>query len=496
MKTRSFRFKLWVYFAVFTAFIFIILWLMQTVFLQSFYNDMLISDTKKVAEKIRSHGTDADIEKKIDELARDNTVIILITDESGKLLYSSDEFKGMHSKVKIPGNAEIEDKDRKNEFAGLPEPPKEKKNDFGKRMDEYRNLPDNYNEILSLLKASDEGYIESTEDDYYVYVTYVDYNGQDGKSVLYISTPLEAQGSAVNILRRILVWVTVLSLAAGFILSWFIARKFSKPVQRLSEKADKLGEKEYSEAYDSGFCSELDSLNQTLDRTNEKLNTSKEFQMQLLSNVSHDLRTPLTMIKGYAEMIRDISWEDSEAMSSDLQVIIKEADRLNALVNEILEYSELQTEDDTKDMEQLDLSELVKSSAERFEKLLQPENVVIEKDIDLGLTATGNPGLLERALYNLMDNAVRHTGDGKKIRVALKQKDGIKVISVQDFGNGIAPEEIDHIWDRYYTSRQRKGKGVSGLGLAIVKQIALKHRGKCYAESKEGEGCTFFIEIV
>jgi signal transduction histidine kinase len=496
MKTRSFRFKLWVYFAVFTAFIFIILWLMQTVFLQSFYNDMLISDTKKVAEKIRSHGTDADIEKKIDELARDNTVIILITDESGKLLYSSDEFKGMHSKVKIPGNAEIEDKNRKNEFAGLPEPPKEKKNDFGKRMDEYRNLPDNYNEILSLLKASDEGYIESTEDDYYVYVTYVDYNGQDGKSVLYISTPLEAQGSAVNILRRILVWVTVLSLAAGFILSWFIARKFSKPVQRLSEKADKLGEKEYSEAYDSGFCSELDSLNQTLDRTNEKLNTSKEFQMQLLSNVSHDLRTPLTMIKGYAEMIRDISWEDSEAMSSDLQVIIKEADRLNALVNEILEYSELQTEDDTKDMEQLDLSELVKSSAERFEKLLQPENVVIEKDIDLGLTATGNPGLLERALYNLMDNAVRHTGDGKKIRVALKQKDGIKVISVQDFGNGIAPEEIDHIWDRYYTSRQRKGKGVSGLGLAIVKQIALKHRGKCYAESKEGEGCTFFIEIV
>ena len=496
MKTRSFRFKLWVYFAVFTAFIFIILWLMQTVFLQSFYNDMLISDTKKVAEKIRSHGTDADIEKKIDELARDNTVIILITDESGKLLYSSDEFKGMHSKVKIPGNAEIEDKNRKNEFAGLPEPPKEKKNDFGKRMDEYRNLPDNYNEILSLLKASDEGYIESTEDDYYVYVTYVDYNGQDGKSVLYISTPLEAQGSAVNILRRILVWVTVLSLVAGFILSWFIARKFSKPVQRLSEKADKLGEKEYSEAYDSGFCSELDSLNQTLDRTNEKLNTSKEFQMQLLSNVSHDLRTPLTMIKGYAEMIRDISWEDSEAMSSDLQVIIKEADRLNALVNEILEYSELQTEDDTKDMEQLDLSELVKSSAERFEKLLQPENVVIEKDIDLGLTATGNPGLLERALYNLMDNAVRHTGDGKKIRVALKQKDGIKVISVQDFGNGIAPEEIDHIWDRYYTSRQRKGKGVSGLGLAIVKQIALKHRGKCYAESKEGEGCTFFIEIV
>jgi len=495
MKTRSFRFKLWIYFAIFTAFIFIILWLMQTVFLQGFYNDMLISDTKKVADKIESHGTDTDIEKQIDELARDNSVVILITDESGDQLYSSDEFRGMHSKEKIPGNNEIGDKNRKNEPDDGADLPKEKKNDPGKRRDEYRNLPDNYNEILSLLKASDEGYIESTEDDYYVYVTYVDYNGQDGKSILYISTPLEPQGSAVNILRRILIWVTLLSLAAGFILSWFIARKFSKPVQRLSEKAEKLGEKEYSEAYDNGFCLELDSLNHTLDRTNEKLNTSKEFQMQLLSNVSHDLRTPLTMIKGYAEMIRDISWEDSEAMSSDIRVIIKEADRLNALVNEILEYSELQTADETMDVEQLDLSELVKGSAERFEKLLQPENVVIEKDIDKGLTVTGNPGLLERALYNLMDNAVRHTGDGKKIRVALKQKDGIKVISVRDFGVGIPAEEIDHIWDRYYTSRQRKGKGGYGLGLAIVKQIVGKHNGKCYAESKDGEGCTFFIEI-
>ena len=492
MKTKSFRFKLWTYFAVFTAFIFIILWLMQTVFLQGFYNDMLISATEKVAENIKSHSTDPDIEKKIDELARDNSVVILITDENGNQLYSSDEFKGMHSKGKVTGDNEPGEKKRKNEPAELPI---EKKNDPGKRKDNYRNLPDNYDEMLVLLESSDEGYIKSSEDDYYVYVTYVDYNGQDGKSILYISTPLEPQGSAVNILRRILIWVTVLSLAVGFILSWFIARKFSKPVQRLSEKAEKLGEKEYNEAYDSGFCSELDSLNHTLDRTNEKLNTSKEFQMQLLSNVSHDLRTPLTMIKGYAEMIRDISWEDSEAMNSDLQVIIKEADRLNALVNEILEYSELQTEDETRDMENLNLSELVKSSAERFEKLLQPENVVIEKDIESGLMITGNPGLLERALYNLMDNAVRHTGDGKRIRVVLKQKDGKKIISIRDFGSGIAPEEIDHIWDRYYTSRQRKGKGVSGLGLAIVKQIVWKHHGNCYAESKEGDGCTFYIEI-
>ena len=495
MKTRSFRFKLWAYFAVFTAFIFIILWLMQTVFLQGFYNDMLISDTDKVAEDIKSHSSDPDIEKKIDELARDNSVVILVTDENGEMLYSSDEFKGMHSGPRLDEEAK-EGKNGKKEPDEIFDIEKgDKKNEPGKRRDDYRNLPDNYDEILSELRSSDDDYIESDEADYYAFATYIDYHGQEGRSILYISTPLEPQGSAVNILRRILVWVTVLSLIAGFILSWFLARRFSGPIRRLSEKAEKLGDKDYSENYENGFCSELDALNETLDRTHEKLGISKEFQMQLLSNVSHDLRTPLTMIKGYAEMIRDISWEDSEAMRSDLQVIIKESDRLNALVNEILEYSELQTEDVTKDMESINISELVQSSAERFEKLMQPENVVIEKDIEKDLTVNGDPGLLERALYNLMDNAVRHTGDGKKISVALKQKDGKKLISVRDYGNGIPAEEIDHIWDRYYTSRQRKGKGVSGLGLAIVKQIVQKHHGKCYAESKEGEGCTFYIEI-
>ncbi|MCR5684992.1 MAG: HAMP domain-containing histidine kinase, partial [Lachnospiraceae bacterium] len=157
----------------------------------------------------------------------------------------------------------------------------------------------------------------------------------------------------------------MLSLIAGFVLSWFIARKFSKPVGLLSKKAEKLGESDQLPEYERGFCRELDLLSDTLDRTNEKLLTSKDFQMQLLSNVSHDLRTPLTMIKGYAEMIRDISWEDGERIKEDIQVVIKETDQLNALINEILEYSELQTETGETGFEDLDLSKLVKNSVER-----------------------------------------------------------------------------------------------------------------------------------
>lgn len=488
-KTRSFKNKLWTYFALFTAFIFIILWLLQTVFFQSFYKDMLISDTKKAAEEIISHSTKPDIEKKIDTAARKNSLLILIADEEGNIIYSSDEFKGSHMKDRP-------EKDEQGSKSDISSKKTSKEDSSNPVKNDYRSLPDDYGDLLTLLAGSSDQAAESINDDYYVFGSYISYKGYEDPVILYISTPIDATGSSVIILKKILALVTVLSLITGFVLSWFIAKKFSRPVARLSDKAEKLGETDYSAKYEKGFCSELDTLSDTMDRTNEKLNVSKEFQMQLLSNVSHDLRTPLTMIKGYAEMIRDISWEDSDAMKEDVQVIIKEADRLNALVNEILEYSELQTADRHKDFEVFDLSAVVKSSADRFEKLLSPENVVIEKNIEPGITVNGDPELLERALYNLMDNAVRHTGNGKNIRVGLTRSSGKAMIEVQDYGKGIPASEIGYIWERYYTARQRKGKGVSGLGLAIVKQIVGIHNGTCFAESREGEGCTFFIELV
>ncbi|MCR5322540.1 MAG: HAMP domain-containing histidine kinase [Lachnospiraceae bacterium] len=495
-KTKNFKTKLWTYFALFTAFIFIVLWLLQTVFLQGFYNRMLISDTREAAEDIIANSTKPDIEKKIDTIARKNSILVVVADENGDMIYSSDEFKSKHTKSRS-GDDKIETSENLQTDTSSEQPAKKpsKPNTKNSDKNDYRSLPDDFDDVLKMLEESSGEYVERTNDDYYVYGTYINFHGEEGQSILYISTPMNAVGASVSILQKILALVTVLSLAAGFVLSWFLAKKFSKPVDTLCRKAEKLGEKDYSPEYEKGFCSELDALNDTLDQTNDKLNISRDFQMQLLSNVSHDLRTPLTMIKGYAEMIRDISWEDSEAMKDDIQVVIKEADRLNALVNEILEYSELQSDTMHRDFEEFDLSELVKSTAERFEKLSSPDNVIIEKDIESGIISSGDQNLIERALYNLMDNAVRHTGDGKNIRVSLKKADGKAIIEVRDYGAGIPAEEIEHIWERYYTSRQRKGKGVSGLGLAIVRQIVGMHNGKCYARSSQGEGCTFYIEL-
>ncbi|MBQ3970240.1 MAG: HAMP domain-containing histidine kinase, partial [Clostridia bacterium] len=324
---------------------------------------------------------------------------------------------------------------------------------------------------------------------------YINYYGTNDNSILYVSTTLDAVGSAVSIIRIQLVWVTVLSLIAGFVLSWFIAKSFSKPVAQLSVKADKLGETDYPKDFKKGFCVELDDLNNNLDKTSDKLIESRNFQMELLANVSHDLRTPLTMIKGYAEIIRDTSWDNEEQCSADIAVIVRETDRLSELVNEILEYSELKVGDSTEYFERINLSESVNKVCESFETLYKHREETIQKQIEENIFVFGNAGRLERAVYNLIDNAFRHTDENKKVTVKLSSIGNKALIEVTDHGVGIPQQEIEHIWDRYYTFRQRKNRGVSGLGLAIVKQTADMHNGLCSVESREGKGSTFRIEL-
>ena len=458
----------------FTVVIFTVLWLLQTVFLQKFYNGMIIKNTVKVADKISEESRNSDITSYIDDVSRSNTILVFVTDTAGNLLYSSDEYKKGH-------------KFRSDRM--------EMADDHIERYDHYRELPVNYDEFLSAVNSSDSGEAVINNDDSYVYGRLIDYYGYNDKAVLYLSTPLNAVGSTARIIRIQLLWVTLLSIIIAFVLALFMSKSFSKPVAQLNEKAHKLGEKDDDVDFNEGFCIELDELNTTLDSTSEKLKKNRDFQNELLANVSHDLRTPLTMIKGYAEMIRDISREDEKQRAEDVAVIVEEADRLTALVNEILEYSELQMSDSETVMNDVVLSDTVTSVADSFEKLYSKEGYVFERNIADNIHVKGNAARLQRAVYNLLDNAVRHAGEDKWTGVSLRTEKGNVIIEISDHGSGIAPDELEHIWDRYYTRRQRSGKGVSGLGLAIVKQIVSQHNGICRAESVVGTGSVFSIEL-
>ena len=515
-KKRSFRFKLWTYFAVFTAVVFLLLWLLQTVFLQGFYNSMIIRNAKKAANRIAEKSNESDVSDTLLRTARKNSLLFYIVDEDGSLLNSADEFRNERDRFRegpgpwqegeIPQDGEPPQDDKtipvgeppqgngfpQGDFPGEGDNPRAGDRNRGNNWF-GRDIPLRYKSFAQEALESESGTVEYREEGLFIYGRTIEYYGHSGKAVLLTVTTIDAVGSSVHIIRVQLLWVTVLSLLLSFALSWFMARKFAGPVGVLSEKATKLGESDYSEEYPQGFCTELDNLSDTLDRTNEKLVVSKNFQNELLANVSHDLRTPLTMIKGYAEMITDISLDDREQCYDDMKVIVKESDRLTALVNEILTYSELQNADKLDDSTAVDLSSLAHSAVESFATLGKAEGITVETEIDNDVLVSGSRSHLERALYNLMDNAVRHTGENKTIRVSLHTRDGFAVLSVTDFGAGIPKEELARIWDRYHTARQRKGKGVSGLGLAIVKQIVNMHRGRCEVVSEQGKGSTFSV---
>ena len=463
----------------FTAVIFTVLWLLQTVFLQKFYNGMVIRNTLSAAGKITSFDTAGDLDSALDELSRDNSLIIYVTDTEGNILYSADEYKKGH-KYLFDDNYDIQ------QIKGS------KRHQKGQH---YRELPDNFDEFMQELVSSESGDAELRTDQMYFYGKYIDYGDSEDKAILYLGTNLNAVGSTARIIRLQLLIVTFLSVAIGFVLALFMSKSFSKPIAQLNQKAHTLGEDTADTEYQQGFCSELDDLNDTLDRTDEKLRINKQFQNELLANVSHDLRTPLTMIKGYAEMIRDMSHSDEQQCAEDVAVIVRETDRLTAFVNEILEYSEMQMSDSEFVMENVDLSGVVATVTDSFESLYAKDGCTFERSISDDVRITGNTSRLTRAVYNLMDNAVRHIGADKWVGVTLKAEDGKAVIEIADHGEGIPPEELERIWDKYYTNRQRDGKGISGLGLAIVKQTVKQHNGECSAESNIGKGCIFRIKL-
>ena len=491
MKTPSFRTKLWLYFVLFAAVIFSLLWILQTVGLQSFYDGMMKNNIRSAAKIMAAAAESDDFFDIIDRLSFEDSLLVYITDTEGNVYYSSDAFKPFFHQTGRPGpGGRRNDPFRKNDPNGFP-------------PGALRNLPDNYGVFLEKLAGSENGTVEYTENNTFICGARItldeeaddDDDDEIHEAVLYVSGTLGAVGAAASIIRAQLLWVTVLSLIIGFVIAWLIARRFAAPINQLTEQAKMLAGDHYEEKFQKGFCRELDDLNDSLTESAEKLSEARSYQKELLANVSHDLRTPLTMIKGYAEMVRDISWEDEEQRNADTGVIIKEADRMTALVNEILEYSRLQEANRDLHFTRTDLSALTENVTDRFETLFRNEGGVIERNITPGCIVEGDADMLERVIFNLIDNAVRHSeAPDMRISVSVYKDDRVH-LEVTDHGRGIAPDDLPHIWEKYYTTRQRGGKGVSGLGLSIVKQIAALHHADLSVTSEIGEGSTFGFHI-
>lgn len=445
-------------------------------FFQSFYNGMAIRSTHRAAEKIAGATGEPGFAAGLEELAADGSLLILVTDWQGEVLYSADEHSAVYRQNQ-PRHTE----------GGSGNPYRQGSGTMSWQEGTQNNLPPEYDKFLESLRLAPDGQVgyETEDGSAYIY-------GQDmGEMVLYMSTPLGGAGAAVGILRMQLLWVTCASLVLASLLAWLLARQFSRPVAAITGQAKGLpGGGDC--AYEVGFCRELDELSETLADTARALQKLEGARKELLANISHDLRTPLTMIKGYAEMVKEFSWEDEGKREHDLSIIMREADRLTALVGDILEYSSAQAGGETH-REPVDINSLLTDVAGQFDALCEQRGCRLDVEAPANLYVLADRKQMGRALYNLLDNGLRHTRD--RLSVAAHRKGGSVRVEVRDNGPGIPPEELPMVWERYFTARQRREKKGTGLGLAIVKELLTAQKAGFGVESQLGAGTVFWFEL-
>ena len=291
---------------------------------------------------------------------------------------------------------------------------------------------------------------------------------------------------------------TGIVLIIGFFLAWYVASKLSKPISEMSVTAKRWANGDESAVFEpASNYSEITELADALNYAKEGISKSGTLQRDLLANVSHDLRTPLTMIKAYAEMIKDISGDNKQKRDKHTGVIIEEADRLTMLVNDILNLSKLQSSVDELELKEINLSELTERVIDRFSDFVENRGYKIEDNVAPDLLTVADEKKIEQVIYNLLGNSINYTGEDKTVKVYLTAENDKILLEIIDSGKGISEEKLATIWERYYRFSETNTRPVkgTGLGLSIVKAILDSHGLKFGVRSKKDCGSNFYVEF-
>ncbi len=230
-----------------------------------------------------------------------------------------------------------------------------------------------------------------------------------------------------------------------------------------------------------------------------RLRKLENVRRDFVANVSHELKTPITSIKGFVETLLDGAKDNAADLNRFLEIVAHHTDRLNAIIVDLLSLSRIEQEGEEGaiSLEESSVHDMLLDAVQDYETKAAAAGVEITVECEPGLRALMNAPLLEQAVINLIDNAVKYSEKGSRVRVEAAREKSDVVIAVRDEGCGIAEEHLDRLFERFYRvdkARSRK-QGGTGLGLAIVKHIVLAHSGRVSAESTPGEGSVFFIRL-
>lgn len=316
--------------------------------------------------------------------------------------------------------------------------------------------------------------------------------------VLWVSSPIVPLGDNIDILRSQLKIILLMMLIAGVFISIYLSRSITKRVLRISEAAQQVAKGSFDVEITDNGNDEISQMAKDFNYMIGEIGAAEETRKNVFANISHDLRTPLTMIKGYAETIHDLTGDNPEKRNKQLEVIINESDRLNMLVNDVLTFTTFNLDTYELNIEGFDIADSLKKTAERYNDTGNSDYQIIYEGPQTAM-AIADKMRIEQVVYNLVNNAINHIGDDKLVIIKLELKEFVCHISVTDHGPGIPPEHINKIWDKYYKVKKTESKLVkgTGLGLSIVKNIMLAHHAAYGVESQIGtnEYATFWFEL-
>ncbi len=453
LKKNSLVTEVWTILTIFSITIIAFIWIFQIVFLDNYYKYSKTKEIKKAAIELKEDYSKNKL-KNLENIAMKHGICIEI--------YGNNKYEGTyfnHGCIEL-GN---KNSDIKNDFINS-----------GLESKQYNLI--NY----------------EFQNDTLVYAIKL-----TNKKYAFLNASLVSLDRTIPILQSQLFIITIVVLLLALIIGYFLSNKISKPITKISKDAKKLSEGNYNIKFTSNEnIYEINELVDTLNHTAKELSETEELKRDLMANVSHDLKTPLTMIKAYAEMVRDITYDNKEKRENNLNTIINETDRLNLLVNDILDLSALQTNNNNLTYESFNLIEVINQIINRFDILTQKENYTFILNAPKTAYITADKKRIYQVIYNLINNAINYTGADKKVIINVIDNPKEYKVEVQDTGKGIPKEEIKNIWDKYYHSKKKHKRNQygTGIGLSIVKNILQNHNYK-YGVNSSSKGSIFYFEI-
>ena len=319
--------------------------------------------------------------------------------------------------------------------------------------------------------------------------------GAEGALVLLVS--VQETVDSLHALRNRMTAIFALALSAVLLLAGVISGWVTKPVRELSAGIERMARGDYQHRVHVPGRGEMAQLAEAFNQMSEQVHSLDEARNQFVSNASHELKTPLATIKILVESMMYQDDMDPELRREFLGDVDKEIDRLSSVVGDLLTLVHIDSHKLKLRRERMILSDTVRESVQRLTPLAQKRKQTVELRIEDDCEMFADPGKLAQVCYNIIENASKYTPDGGSITVHLRREGRDAVLDIADTGVGIPPEDVPHVFDRFYRVDKARSRdtGGTGLGLSIVQQIVRLHAGSVTVQSELGKGTTFTVQL-